>query len=759
MNLHTIEQRIGGVRRQLAIAVVFWVCAACGLCAGSAPQHVLVLHSYHRGNWSDKIHDGILSVISETSYVEYMDTKKLYSDTYLETLHELYQFKYKDIVFDVVIATDDNAYTFSRMHQSDLFHDAPIVFCGVSDFKASDIENRPITGVLEIEPYNETLDLAFSLFPQTRTVYLFCDDTRTGLLHRDAVLQYLKTSYPHVQHKDLWDYTFDEMRGVLRTLPPDSIVLHIALWKDKTGHILTKEENTALLQDVNRPVFCVSEWKVSRGSIGGKCISPFQQGYLAGQLAEQILNGTDPASIPVKNYDGAYIYKFDHQLLEKYNISESQLPQGAEILNAPKRFYQIRRGILWGLMGLIVGLLFLIKGLFWFIRYIRKINRKLHAQEQKFRNLVEASTDWIWEVDAHGRYIYVSPQIETIVGYKPQGVLGKTPYDFMLPAEAERVGAIFEEAVKEKKSLWHLEKICLHRDGSEVILETNGIPILDTQGALKGYRGIDRDITKRKAAEAAREKLMAELQAKNKELQSIVFIASHDLRSPLVNIRGFAGELEKSLAQLQTLLEKENLSSSTQKELDYLFNSDIPESIGFINSGNQKMDTLLNGLLRLSRIGTAQINLVKLDINLTLQGIINNFLFRIRREDIEITLDDQIPPCMGDATLINQVFTNLIDNAIKYRHPERPAKIHISGKTQDHTVVFCVKDNGIGIEPEHIDKTFEIFHRLDPSDGNKGDGLGLTIVYRILNRQNGSIWIESEPDAGTSVYVQLLLPA
>ena len=264
-----------------------------------------------------------------------------------------------------------------------------------------------------------------------------------------------------------------------------------------------------------------------------------------------------------------------------------------------------------------------------------------------------------------------------------------------------------------------------------------------------------RDVTERRGNEKAREKLLRELQSKNEELESIVFIASHDLRSPLVNIRGFSGELEKSLTQLQKLLADEKLSVTTQQKLEHLFSDEIPESIGFINAGNRKMDMLLNGLLRLSRVGMAEVSLTDLDMNQMFEGILNNFRFRTRQTDLEITVDKEISACRGDAALINQVFNNLIDNAIKYRSPDRPAKIHISAETTDRTVIYRVQDNGIGIASEHINKVFEIFHRLNPSSDQTGEGLGLTIVRRLLKRQDGQIWIDSEPGVGTSVYVEL----
>jgi len=131
----------------------------------------------------------------------------------------------------------------------------------------------------------------------------------------------------------------------------------------------------------------------------------------------------------------------------------------------------------------------------------KKTDEALRQSEQRFRSLVEATSDWVWEVDQDGVYTYSSPKVKDLLGYEPGDVIGKTPFDLMPPDEAERVGAIFRDIMASRKPLEQLENVNLHKDGRVVVLETSGVPVFDAGGGLVGYRGIDRDITERKKAE------------------------------------------------------------------------------------------------------------------------------------------------------------------------------------------------------------------------------------------------------------------
>jgi PAS domain S-box-containing protein len=259
----------------------------------------------------------------------------------------------------------------------------------------------------------------------------------------------------------------------------------------------------------------------------------------------------------------------------------------------------------------------------------------------------------------------------------------------------------------------------------------------------------------REKAEAASERLNRELIRKNRELESIIFVASHDLRSALVNVQGFGRELGISCDALRTALSDRNVPMGLRERLKKPLEQDIPESVDFIVSSMAKIDALLTGLLRLSRLGRETMNIVRLDMNAVIAEIVRSMQFKILQANVRVEAG-QLPPCMGDHMQIGQAFANLIDNSIKFLDKTRPGLISISGKEENNEAIYCVEDNGLGIAPEYQGKVFEIFQRLRPDEA-AGEGLGLAIVRQIVERHNGRVWVESTLGQGSKFFI--LLPA
>ena len=261
------------------------------------------------------------------------------------------------------------------------------------------------------------------------------------------------------------------------------------------------------------------------------------------------------------------------------------------------------------------------------------------------------------------------------------------------------------------------------------------------------------DITERRREKKERELLKADLAEKTKELEQIIYTTSHDLRSPLVNIQGFTRELEESYKKLHAVLNSEAVPPKLKRRLASALDGDFPLAFQHILASSARMESLLSGLLKLSRMGRANLDIEKLDMSKLISEVISSLEFQIRETGATVEIGE-LPPCCGDETQIYQVFSNLLGNALKFLDPKRRGVIIISGKKEKEQVVYCIKDNGIGIAEKDKDAIFEIFLKLNPDD-KRGEGLGLTIVRKILDRHGGKVLVESEPGKGSKFYVSL----
>ncbi len=243
-----------------------------------------------------------------------------------------------------------------------------------------------------------------------------------------------------------------------------------------------------------------------------------------------------------------------------------------------------------------------------------------------------------------------------------------------------------------------------------------------------------------------------ELSKKTRDLEQVLYAGSHDLKAPLVNAHGYSGELGISVNEIVSYLQSDEVPDSIRKKVASMAES-IPGSIRFVQENILKMDLLLNGLMNISRLGRAEIREEEVDMNSLISDVIDTYGFRIREAGARMDVSDLLP-CIGDPSQLSLVFANLIGNAINYLDSERRGEIKISGYQKDNRSGYCVEDNGIGIMPEHQEKIFEIFYRLEPHRLS-GEGLGLTITRNILERMHGKIWVESEAGKGSRFFVSM----
>lgn len=279
---------------------------------------------------------------------------------------------------------------------------------------------------------------------------------------------------------------------------------------------------------------------------------------------------------------------------------------------------------------------------------------------------------------------------------------------------------------------------------------------LDLESAGGKERRYQRNLERRTAELTA---INHELNQKNDENEMFVYSVSHDLRSPLVNLQGFGKELALAMGEMKALLVESEVPAGIRERGLAILEHGMAEPIRFIQTAVTRLSAIIDALLRLSRAGRVEYQRSLVDVQPIVQRVVDATRSTSSEKGAQITLDPGLPQVWADPTAVEQIFANLISNALNYLDARRPGLIHVSaepGEPDSGTVIFRVRDNGLGIPKAYLGKIFSIFQRVH---GNiaPGEGIGLALVRRMAERHGGKIWVESVENEGSSFFV--LLPS
>lgn len=402
----------------------------------------------------------------------------------------------------------------------------------------------------------------------------------------------------------------------------------------------------------------------------------------------------------------------------------------------------------------------------------KEAERELKESEEQFRVTFEQAAVGIAQVSAEGQFLKVNQKLCQIVGYEDQELLKKTFQEITHPEDLEADLNLVRNLLAGIASTYSLEKRYIRRDGKVVWVLLTVSLVRTSEGHPRYFVAIMEDIAKRKEAEEALLQLNLELEdriqqrtaeleainrdlvAKNQENEMFVFSVSHDLRSPLVNLQGFSRELRLSAQDFRELLNHPEVPDSVKTDGNRILDEDFAESLHYMEQGVLRLSHIIDALLRLSRVGRLEYQWKSVDLNDLVSNIVDSRQGTITEGGVTMSIQ-RLPHVWGDQSALAQLFDNLIGNALKYLRKDKPGMITLVLLKQEYG--FCtiaVRDNGLGIPVAAQQSIFRAFQRAHP-DHAEGEGLGLAIVQRIVDRHGGRIKLESTEGEGTTFIVTL----
>ncbi len=772
----------------------------------AASPNVLVLHSYHPGlSWTDTLNTGIRETFRTEMpqallWVEYLDTKRNTDTSYLSLQAALLRHKLAGSVFNLIIATDNDALDFVLQYRDSIFHGAPVVFCGVNDFRPEQLRGQKgITGLAENPAFAETMRTALSLHPNTAEfVVIGADQAITDLL-TDRALRDLEQNFPTIRFTYWNNLTAQELRTRLTGLGPGQLIFIHGVMRNEEGVLVDyRGKNLFLSTHAGVPIYGFWDFEMGTGCVGGKMVQGQTEGERAARLAMRVLGGADPDDIVVhKGTPSRYI--FDYIQLQRFGINTSALPAGSLILNQPARFYQIDKRYIWsatvGVIVLLAALAMLVSS----TRRRQEAQAVLRRHKEQLEEAVRARTE-------HLRAANDELEREVHERIRAEGDLRKArarleievdrrTSDLRFEIEQRRLAEahIRDREAKARALINAPTETLLLMDQAGIILDINETgasrlgsireslfgmslyALLPTEQADRFRQALDGVFASGEARsinEYGEERdldlrlypvfddngqvtrvavFMADVTGARRMARQIMLLdkinslgrmaagIAHEIRNPLTGIHGYLYAMDEICAELSDGEPAEVLRATIEK----------------IRKAAGKMESVIRRVLDFSKPGTPRLEL--LDLSVPVQEGLSLMIPTLRKAGIAVDTEfSPAPPILGDRMQLEQTVINIVDNAARaVRQNETDKAITLRVFVAENRVCLSIADNGPGIAPPDRERIFDPFY----TTANDGTGIGLSIVQRIVADHNGTIQVAESPQGGAEFRLEFPVSA
>lgn len=682
-------------------------------------KHILVLQSYNKGLvWTDNISKGIEDtlLLQNSHYeltTEYMDTKKINSTEYMDSLYRLFIMKMEKQSFDAIIAADNEASEFVLKYKDELFKNIPLIFCGIDKrdpgLDINEVLKKGISLILESKEIKINMDFITKVLPNLKELYIINDYTGASVL----VNHTYKKEAKRLEERGIktvinFDGNLEKIAEDIKNLPSNSAVLFGSLFRDKEGSYIPYYELNEVLTSSKVPLFAMSDSHFGRGVIGGYLLRGYELGEAAAKETVKILE--DKTSASKKPIIVPSQWAFDYKIVKKYNIDMDKIPEDSIMINLPKSFFERNKKLVEYSFILfpfvLVSLIFAVINNYQKFKLSQKLKVQSELQEVLLNN-IQSSIFWI---DNHNRVKGCNTSFCTMLNMTQEQIIGKEICQIFL----KLCNLPFNKTIKDLKEIEFSYEGKIYRLTSQTFF--------DNKGENGGIVSIITDITEKKQLEVNTQFIVQ--QSKLAEVGEMLSAIVHQWKNPLVELSAVAHKIiyydkkgkltSKDIKEFYDNIMTQTIymSETIDGFRDFIRPSNKPKVFN-IDTGLKEVLMLLSHSLKYSHIELDYINNSK------------EFCF-----------------AYGYPNEFKQVVVSIINNArdaiveAKALDSSLVGKIVLTLYKKENTIELFIEDNGIGIKEEIANQIFNPFFTTKTS----GDGFGLYMAKLIIeNKMHGKI--------------------